>query len=313
MSYDFPSWDCLEEQILSELRSKKLKTEKVEQPLINMWIEYIERNARLPKKTRKTIDQVIASKYGSPPHRFMVIDLMADLLLEKENKDKNRAPDSEERWISKFAKMYIDLFDSARKEGDDGALKLLRNTVFISLNYERCFAHHFFPSIRNHIHTTFFEDRDFHKNRAKELISFFRVYQPHGSFGGLSIGLLSGNPIHVVESNTPTNQTNYKTSGQSGSSYGHTSFGQPIIDVVGETDLNLNYDGINKNVVPGTNNCVALGLSSLGISGCKLDWSEINNLYYFGNEPYENAETRLVKIKQIDNNIKLDMQMVNAL
>lgn len=160
-------------------------------------------------------------------------------------------------------------------------LTKIKNFNIVSLNYERCFAYHFFPKIYDFFTEATMEDKDFLRTQEKEIVDFFHVDQPHGSLGGLLLGhdiqLRSGNPVVEITTSAANKNTRYiNSTGQR--PYGVESINGNNIELVGEVeDMTKNYKKINNRLSNDDDEdkyCLVIGLSKDGLSGCKINWDK---------------------------------------
>jgi len=280
VDYGFPDWKKLAEMILTKLDElSSSSTDDLDRELALEWKSILE-NADLEKET---IDQIISSSYGNLVRRHWIVNILKEAISNCERDDLT-SRDTGVRWVEKLSKKYVDMLHEAESSGDDGAvLNLLRNFRVVSLNYDRVFANYFFPPIVDYFNFANLTDRDFLLNQASDLTEFFSTYQPHGSLGFISLHNIQrfGNPInsiHVIDGNK---YTNFRPGG-SGNSYGDKPIETTHIELVGESDMSRNYKYINGNFADGIQNCLVVGLSDLGLVGCKMNWSNFENIYYSG-------------------------------
>lgn len=275
MDYGFPSWSQLQTNLLNLLgEDGKSETEDV---FARKWIGIINST----DFSTTTIDHVISQNYGNLVERHWIVGHLKQVILECEKSDKSS--DSQGKWISTLSDHVLEIIKSQPKDkaGDDKVVKILKNLKVVTLNYDRCFEVHFYEQIQIALNSHNFHDRDFLRNREQELRDFFLVYHPHGSLGFLSLAEHSmiGNPITGVNIYDGNKYNNYK-SNSSGFEYGGTIPRYNHIELVGEGDMPKNYDRLNNEFLNETQNCVIIGVSNIGLMGCKLDWSKFKRIYY---------------------------------
>lgn len=225
-----------------------------------------------------TIDHVISKNYKNLVERHWIAEYIKEIIATFEAND---AGSSYEGWIEKFSDLFISQIDAA--QSDNAVVNLLNNFRVITLNYDRCFDYHFFEKIQKYLNEKEFSDKDFLKTHDKALRDFFMVYHPHGSLGFLSLpdNARVGNPIASVNTYDGTKYSDF-VSNSSGSAYGSGTQKYNYIELVGEGDMRSNYKRINEEFVTSSVNCIVLGISAVGLEGCKLNWRNFENIFYSG-------------------------------
>lgn len=294
MEYGFPSWDGLGTELINRLASIHLEsTDQHDKKMASMWKNAIE---KADFKTT-TIDHVIAENYGTLVERHWIVQCIKNIISEKEEID-SQEPEQPDRWVERFSEKFISILEveRAKKSVDDvKALSVLDGLVVVSLNYERCFAHYFYPKIREYFNSARFEDKDFLRNQRKQLIRFFSIYQPHGSLGFMSIPGINriGNPVTSVKIFDGNKHTEFRDS-SSGSPYGSKSNQHGHIELVGEGSMEENYKRINNSAIQGAKYCLVIGLSEAGLDGCKVNWDSFDHVFYSGQSVSEHLKKKFV-------------------
>jgi len=236
-----------------------------------------------PSSSGLTIDEVIAKNYGNNVYRRFINNRLQDILKRQELLDKEQLAESANNWVIILRDKFIKLLVDAKNNSDQHVVRLLENFKVVSLNYERSFAVRFYPKIVEYFSNTFFESADFLLEQRAVLQSFFTVYQPHGSIGALPMDaryIEDGNPITKILSANGTRKTNFSASGI-GIVYGNVGTSQySEIDLVDTPDaMNDNYQHIEK-VISADASTLVIGLSSKGIKGCRINWLNLDAIYY---------------------------------
>lgn len=280
IDYGFPDWEGLAQKIIERLDSVIANsTDDFDREMAKEW----QGTLKSADFKKQTIDHVISSNYGNLVRRHWIVNILKDVIYESEKKDLESTP-KDERWVERLSAKYMDLLRLAENQSSDSdILKLVDNFRVVSLNYDRSFAYYFFPNLVNYFHRANLKDRDFLMSQSNNLVGFFRTYQPHGSLGFFSVPRLPriGNPITgitVVDGNKYSNLQ----SNSNGNTYGAKPSENNHIELVGESNMEGNYKNINNNLVPGTKNCLVIGLSEIGLLGCKIDWQKFDTVYYSG-------------------------------
>jgi len=273
IDYGFPSWNQLRERLLDKLQSVISENrDQHDVKLASRWKEIIDG----ADFGLSTIDHVISENYGNLVERHWIVQIIKNILSECEKADIENN-DGESRWIERFSEKYLEIIDTYIQAKDDRAvLNVLSNLVVVSLNYDRCFAYYFFPRLRDYFNSAHLTDRDFLSNQRKCLTEFFVTYQPHGSLGFMSLPGINrmGNPVTSVKIFDGNKHTDFGTS-SNGFGYGGLKNENNHIELVGEGDMQKNYERINDTAVKGAKYCLVIGLSSVGLEGCGVNWSAL--------------------------------------
>lgn len=254
------------------------------------WLKVLsDNNERLLDRSSSglTIDQVVAANYGNNVYRRFINNRMQDILKRQEQADKEQFSDAAIDWVSILRNKFIALLEDAKSTSDQHVISLLENFKVVSLNYDRSFAVRFYPKIIESFSHTFLESADFLLEHRTILQNFFTVFQPHGSIGALPIGseyTEDGNPITQILSANGTRRTGFSANGI-GIPYGNVSTSQYTeIDLVDSPEsMNENYQHIGEFMCSSTS-ALVIGLSTKGIKGCRINWLNLDRVYYSSSE-----------------------------
>lgn len=272
LDYDFPLWNDL------SIRLTRLLNDSEQSPYKDYWLEILAEHSEALTKSMITIDQVISLNRRSVVYRNYIVNILQEIISESELEDSNTNLDDDEGWLGVFRTKLRLLLSECVESGDlEAYLRVMMNLKVVSLNYDRAFARHVMRPIAEDLnHHSFLSDTEFHTNFSNELRDFFTIHQPHGSLGLLPVpGRMSGNPIAGIHSHTAIKQNNYGGN-SNGTQYGmKPNQNVDWIEVVGEGDLNKNYERLSSAIMPNVQNLIAIGLSPIGISACEIDWDVI--------------------------------------
>lgn len=293
LDYGFPSWKGLYPLLVQKINIGTQSADKVKASIFTYWKEVLSEREDDILNNKITLDHLIAETSKTPPRRELVVSALAEILWDGEKNDLKTFTDAKAQglekypdnwWIEKFSEAFLNLLRSF--EGTDArvenTLAALKNSKFVSLNYERCFAYHFYREIHEYITMADFGNYSFLTDNESVLQEFFTVHQPHGSFGTLGLERYNGNPVVNVKSDHGIRGRRY-TADIMSPGYGSQQ-SQSTMHLVGESDLRENYKVINTDLLVQGSNCVVLGCSSTGVSGSMIDWNAPSKVYYCAKE-----------------------------
>lgn len=275
-SYGFPDWNALQTELAGRLQASisDVGLDSLDRKYCEKWTALIDET----DFSSTTIDHVISQSYRTLVERHWIAGHIKEIIATFESRD---ADSTYRGWIETFGDLFIAQIDKA--ETDSAAVDLVKRFKVITLNYDRCFDYHFFGKLQKYLNEKEFADRDFLKTHERALRDFFLVYHPHGSLGFLSLpdNARVGNPIASVNTYDGTKYSDFK-SNSAGSVYGSRTQKYNHIELVGEGDMRSNYKRINEEFVTSSVNCIVLGISEVGLKGCKLNWGNFDNIFYSG-------------------------------
>jgi len=235
--------------------------------------------------------------------------MMKRALADCERKDLSSKADG---WIEKLVGLYVDLIEMKKLQGDNVVLSALTNTKIVTLNYERCLEEHFHKPIYRCLCYSEFADPNFimtHKSDLQSRVFFTR--HPHGAIGAGSLEKIEGGTIDRVQCVSKVKSGGYKSNVGAFTPYGRISFDVDL-DLVGDDPLNENYKELNETIEE-SSNCIVMGLSGVGLQGCRVDWSKFGTVYYFGADNYEFEGACVERIYCTNSSKRPDMQLIEWL
>jgi len=203
MDYGFPSWGQLYCQLVAHIQQESESIQdEVTLQLSKLWLDRLLAYKDRVDQNLVTIDKIIADESKTNVQRNYIVSKIEKILGDLENLDLNgpniaKQGDQDDpnagKWIAQLSNEVLRIFRNfPNSDFDSKTVELLLRVKFISLNYERCFAHHFFRQLSDHFSLQEFSNRYFLSERESEIRDFFTVYQPHGSFGSKNIKLRLG-------------------------------------------------------------------------------------------------------------------------
>lgn len=309
-AYGFPLWDDLKNCVLGMLKQELTTGEDADRlEVCQKWHDLILENDSLPKDQQVTIDHLIETNAKNRVQRQIVLNMMKRVLADCEKKDLNSKT---EGWIEKLVELYVNLIEQEKSHGDHRILSILSNTNVVTLNYERCFEEHFYKPIYRYLCYSEFDDPNFimtHKSDLQSKVFFTR--HPHGAIGAGSLEKIEGGTIDRVQCVSKVRSGGYKSNVGAFTPYGQISFDVDL-DLVGDDPLDENYSELNDSIEDDSN-CIVMGLSGVGLPGCRIDWHKFNSIYYMGSDEYEFNGANATRIISAESSKKPDMQLIDWL
>lgn len=309
-AYGFPLWDDLKNCVLGMLKQELTTGEDADRlEVCQKWHDLILENDSLPKDQQITIDHLIETNAKNRVQRQIVLNMMKRVLADCEKKDLNSKT---EGWIEKLVELYVNLIEQEKSHGDHRILSILSNTNVVTLNYERCFEEHFYKPIYRYLCYSEFDDPNFimtHKSDLQSKVFFIR--HPHGAIGAGSLEKIEGGTIDRVQCVSMVRSGGYKSNVGALTPYGQISFDVDL-DLVGDDPLDENYSELNDSI-ENDSNCIVMGLSGVGLPGCRIDWHKYDSIYYMGSDEYEFNGANATRIISAESSKKPDMQLISWL
>ncbi|GAB2197032.1 hypothetical protein [Sessilibacter sp. MAH4] len=271
--YGFPLWAKLKEELLDIFRSPSVPEVSADGSA-NWWIDKLNN-----MDETQTVDTLAPDAPDEYFDRFRLA--LALIVARYESLDNNTG------WVESFATKFAEMLLRIRDR--DKINQAVTNFTAITLNYDRSFNRRFGLTVVEKFRAGLEGHGRNYKKYHQEVFEahLYMVLHPHGSLG-------STGEVHVN-----INDSTY----QGSSSHLRVNYGDTneIIKLFNEqgaipnvTSIDDMSDGNNPcyftaNSKMHAKNAICIGLSDIGVKNCKLDFKNIQTVYYSGaNKIYDN-------------------------